>query len=94
MTPHIHVKEIHAFAEGDEIEIEDVQSIWVDCPNPTWSVEEKYRIKPKPPIVRYVNVGLNMYANEVRCWGWIHSEANVKFTFDGVTGAFMDVEKI
>jgi hypothetical protein len=43
--PHVHCNEIHAWANGEEIEYLDSVGDWVTITNPTWSVNNKYRIK-------------------------------------------------
>jgi hypothetical protein len=45
MTPHVHAKEIHAFAEGYEIEVEVSENWWQTTDHPQWDVCLKYRIK-------------------------------------------------
>jgi hypothetical protein len=49
-TPHVHQKEIIAWANGDEIEIFIVgltSNVWVSRPSPMWDVASSYRVKPK-----------------------------------------------
>jgi len=45
MKPHVHSKEIHAFAEGYEIEYLSCIGEWLITNNPAWDKNVKYRIK-------------------------------------------------
>jgi len=45
MTPHVHAKEIHAFAEGYEIEDFIPGLGWLVNPNPLWNPVIPHRIK-------------------------------------------------
>lgn len=47
MAKHKHANEIHAFAEGAEIQQQLRSDYWVDDPNPTWCIHNVYRIKPR-----------------------------------------------
>ena len=45
-VPHIHAKEMIAFANGYEIECyNDYDSEWCTVTNPIWHVKNKYRVK-------------------------------------------------
>jgi hypothetical protein len=47
LVPHVHQKEIIAWANGEEIETKTVKSsVWHTC-RPEWSLLQKYRVKPK-----------------------------------------------
>jgi len=50
MKPHIHQKEIIAWANGAEIEYSwsDDKDNWATANNPTWRESTRYRIKPQP----------------------------------------------
>ena len=62
MTKHIHYKEIIAWANGAEIELqasnfeEPPHVIWVDDPYPDWKPQNKYRIKPSKPSIDWSHV--------------------------------------
>jgi hypothetical protein len=49
-TPHVHQKEIIAWANGEEIELL-LSSVsppeWVVLPYPEWATGSSYRVKPK-----------------------------------------------
>jgi hypothetical protein len=48
MTKHVHANEIHAFAEGAEIQMQAAGSEeWKDDPFPFFWPSDKYRIKPR-----------------------------------------------
>jgi hypothetical protein len=50
LVPHVHQKEIIAWANGEEIEIFIVgltSNVWVSRPSPMWDVASSYRVKPK-----------------------------------------------
>ena len=44
--PHVHQKEIIAWANGDAIEI-SMDAKWLPSSHPTWLSIYKYRVKPK-----------------------------------------------
>jgi hypothetical protein len=47
LVPHVHQKEIIAWANGEEIETKRVKSsVWHTC-RPEWSLLQKYRVKPE-----------------------------------------------
>jgi hypothetical protein len=56
---HKHADLIHAWAEGAEIEIYDTyDDQWNECSYPSFVDKCKYRIKPKPDVVKlYYKVG-------------------------------------
>lgn len=58
MNKHKHAKEIHAYADGAEIQYYSNFSLkWVDCiSEPQWERDTKYRVKPREPRVRYLNL--------------------------------------
>jgi len=49
-TPHVHAKELRAFADGYEIEFFSTidARAWVVIDNPGWDPDTKYRVKPEP----------------------------------------------
>jgi len=47
-TPHIHKKEIIAWANGSEIEMtHHLLLAWVECEHPEWQKHIQYRVKPQ-----------------------------------------------
>jgi hypothetical protein len=55
---HKHADLIHAWADGAEIQLYNgCVGEWQDMPNPAWSTDFQYRIKPleeKKPVVRWL----------------------------------------
>lgn len=50
-TPHIHAEVIKAWADGKAIEARsDCDHPWFDVPNPIWSTEHQYRVKPEEVV--------------------------------------------
>jgi hypothetical protein len=48
LVPHVHQKEIIAWAKGEEIEVRGVDDkLWHPCFQPLWSLPTSYRVKPK-----------------------------------------------
>jgi hypothetical protein len=47
MPRHKHADVIHAYAEGDEIEVYDKRIGWDTVPWPSFDPSLKYRVKPK-----------------------------------------------
>ncbi len=45
--PHIHAKEIKAWAEGAVIQTSGDGEKWEHDPNPTWDIARKYRVRPQ-----------------------------------------------
>lgn len=64
MKPHKWAKEIHAWADGNEIEFrrnskyQAVEYSWTKCETPMFDTNEKweYRIKPQPKEPQYLYV--------------------------------------
>lgn len=52
---HPHADIIHAWAEGQEIQFLCSSGKWVTIGNPEWSLEAKYRIKPKTKVLKFRN---------------------------------------
>ena len=91
--PHKHADLIKAWADGAEVEYLDAgsASFWRSVTSPRWDGQGSYRIKPepKPDVVRYGMVVDNRYGSLTlaRC-----ACDNVKFIFDGETGALKAAE--
>lgn len=97
MTPHIHAKEIHAFADGYEIEsaMHLIRPVLADL-SPSWHTGYKYRIKPqpKPAIVRTAKVEFCVVNGYVYFEELVGAGATINLTFNGKTGEFLSSEKI
>ena len=85
--PHKHAELIKAWADGAEIEIKTEDGRW-DATSPSWKSFLEYRIK-LPDLVLYGVVKDNRYGSLTlaRC-----ACDNIKFTFDGETGALKAAE--
>ena len=71
VKPHKWAKEIHAWADGAEIEGRSSKKFeWVDVENPSWDEDYEYRIKPQPKEPQYLNV-----------YGWLETQ-NIRFDKD------------
>jgi hypothetical protein len=47
LTPHVHQKEIHAWADGKPIQfLCPTKGYWKCCDNPTWRLDTAYRVSP------------------------------------------------
>ena len=55
MTQHKWHKEIHAWADGAEIEACSA-GIWFSTDYPNWDVNNEFRIKPQPKQPKYLYV--------------------------------------
>jgi len=86
-TPHKHADTIKAWADGAEIEFNDMGH-WSSIEEPSWRDEFEYRIKPepKPNVVLYARVELGDLQTRAIFNNTGVSWSNVKMTFDGDTG--------
>lgn len=50
---HKHAELIKAWADGAEIQSRNIGEYWADNQRPIWAEDTEYRIKPKPPVVRW-----------------------------------------
>src|SRR5215217_7165405 len=47
MNPRPHAEVIKAWADGEQIQYRAPgNDAWVDCPDPAWTVDYEYRVKP------------------------------------------------
>jgi hypothetical protein len=59
-TPHKHAAIIHAWADGETIEVcRDGE--WTDIKKPAWSLDYDYRIKPSPVMLRHYTLKESSY---------------------------------
>ena len=63
---------MQAYADGKQIQVESSDGKWADVPEPSWSINGNYRIKPEPKY--------RPFKNAEECWqemlkhepfGWI-----------------------
>lgn len=91
---HKHADLIIAWANGAEIEVQINKDTWCGYSGnaqPSWVLDFNYRIKPKPPIVRY---GVANKDWPTAWWEGCSGVFNVKATFDPETGDLLTIEKI
>ena len=103
-VPHVHAKDIKAWADGAKIECRTKGSAaeWKDCKSPIWSPLCDYRVKPepKPDVVRYAQVYAHksQYFEDGFCVSINGNElapgGNLKLTIDGETGKLKSAEAI
>lgn len=55
-TQHKWHKEIHAWADGAEIECKNDLGVWINCTTPMFYKNTEYRIKPQPKKPTYLYV--------------------------------------
>ncbi len=66
MKQHKWHKEIHAYADGAEIEFKYEDSVWNSIISPNWDDPlAKFRIKPTPQEPKYLYAWLNKDIEEV-----------------------------
>ena len=76
-VPHIHAKELIAFANGYEIEVYTEYAKWVKIFNPIWHVRNKYRVKTdntrQIALLEKVVADLNeeIETRQVKKQGWL-----------------------
>ena len=51
---------MQAYVDGKQIQVESSDSKWTDVPEPSWSINGNYRIKPKPKY--------RPFKNADECW--------------------------
>ena len=89
--PHIHAKEIKAWADGATIQWGEIETgKWFDVDCPSWEPDDKFRIKPEPSpdIIRYGHFEAKAYLSGRFDEGY----HNIKMTFDGETGKLKSAE--
>jgi hypothetical protein len=60
MKPHKHAEIIKAWADGAQIQYKSILTPkWSDISDPAWENVNEYRIKPKPPVVRWLWANTN-----------------------------------
>jgi hypothetical protein len=100
MKPQKHAALIHLWADGAEIEVWDGgdhnrKGRWEESCLPDWFESCKYRVKPKPGVVREVALSLRILSHStlisVDDRGAV---PNAKLTFDGETGELKGCEFI
>jgi hypothetical protein len=90
-TPQKHADLIKAWADGAKIEKQDSTGEWFIDYKPDWYEYSNYR------LFQETNPDIEVFAN-ANAYEWISfcdkSAANLKFTFDGETGALKAAEVI
>jgi len=93
---HKHYDMIGAWAEGKQIQVEEMDGTWSDIQGPSWSGHNQYRIKPepKPDVVKYLIRGLISHSSWLEFDNQTGHEADgcIKITFDGETGKLKSAE--
>ena len=87
---HVHHDMIVEWAKDTSRVVETLDyGHWVATSVPRWHTGSKYRFKtePKPDVVRYANIQSDFCFRDIQIGG-----DNLKFTFDGETGALKSVE--
>ena len=106
MKPHKHAELIKAWADGAEIEKQQiyckyqmneepiiVSEEWLPCHSPTWAWNETYRIKPEPKPDWYRHYMVAEEGNGIYPRGTCEQmNANLRLWFDGETGKLKDAE--
>ena len=98
---HKHADLIHAWADGAQIEMFSViYARWENIANPSWELNNKYRIKPepKPDVIVYSRVvgkfliGCgDIEINQLILRPYADNP-NIKYTFDGEWGNLKSAE--
>lgn len=59
-VPHPHKEVIIAYAYGEQIQMRNIDGVWIDLKEPVFSLNVSYRIKPPPTpdIVVYRSASL------------------------------------
>ena len=68
---------MQAYVDGKQIQVESSDSKWADVPEPSWSINENYRIKPEPkyrPFKDAVECWLEMLKHQP--FGWVKEKGN------------------
>ena len=65
MKQHKWHKEIIAWANGAEIQHNNLKGDWIDVKTPAWSQGLEFRIKPQPKETQYLYVYFDTYVNRV-----------------------------
>jgi hypothetical protein len=91
MARHKYADLIHAWADGAEIQVLN-NGRWIDIYYLSWSEYAEYRIKPQPKP----DVVVNTFVTDETafCDSFRGGIPNVRYVFDGETGALKSVEVI
>jgi len=90
MNQHYHAELIKAWADGAQIECLNCHNKWVDCPEPFWLENVRYRIKGKDIVVFYT-VSPTQFASTTNNF---LAHPNLKLTFDCNTNKLKKAEVI
>lgn len=56
---HKHAEVIKAWADGAQVEYQNNDNVWCDCPEPLFSESSVYRVKPPAPEKVYVTTQMS-----------------------------------
>ena len=89
-APHKHAELIKAWADGADIEGQDIEGHWYITFHPDWRRDGPYRVykEPSPDIVRY-GIAMNLWGRSAFAIG-----DNLKVTFDSETRKLKSAEVI
>jgi hypothetical protein len=87
MARHKYADLIHAWADGAEIQVLN-NGKWIDIYYLSWSEYAEYRIKPQPKPDYEIESVITRHGLTSSYYG----KANVRFVFDGETGALKSAE--
>ena len=101
-VPHVHAEVIKAWADGATIQIwRKNNETWIDCIEPSFFVDYKYRVKPEPKPDRVNESFCYLHKSGILITLRPHPDdgpdtygGKVRFTFDGETGKLKAVELI
>jgi len=91
-----HSEVIHAYADGQQVQLLCTNGEWKDVDNPGFLDDLEYRIKPapKPDIVSYDYLRRSFANNEESVRKSAEGRPIVKITWDGETGRLKDCRVI
>jgi len=107
-VPHVHAEVIKAWASGEKIQYSFDNHNWKDCTGagPSWSEQNYYRVKPKPPKVvelyshaeafhgMDVSLMISAYSLLSNFSTNFNMADNLKLVFCGVTGKLLQAELV
>ena len=90
MARHKYADLIHAWAEGAEIQWKKTNGEWIGVGNdPVWMETDEYRINPQPKSDYEIEAVATRHGLTS---SYLIGKANVRFFFDGETGALKSTE--
>ena len=90
MARHKHADLIHAWADGAEMQFKSQAGEWIEVDHcPLWGEFYEYRIKPQPKPDYEIDSVITRHGLTS---SYLIGKANVRFVFDGETGALKSAE--